>query len=120
MAGALSSGGALAQGYPERTVKILVPWAPGGSTDILARVVAEQLRQALGQPVIVENRPGASGNIGSEVVAKAPPDGYAILFGSMSTHAMNQALFASMPFDGVQDFTPIALLAFVTNTMVTN
>jgi tripartite-type tricarboxylate transporter receptor subunit TctC len=111
---------ARAQAYPTRPVRIVVPWAPGGSTDILARVVGEQLRQALGQPVIVENRPGASGNIGSDVVAKAPPDGYNILFGSMSTHAMNHALFSSMPFNGVDDFTPISLLAFVTNTMVIN
>jgi tripartite-type tricarboxylate transporter receptor subunit TctC len=124
LGGAVGAGlaprGSLAQAYPERTVKIVVPWAPGGSTDILARIVAEQLRQSLGQPFIVENRAGASGNLGSDVVAKAAPDGYTILFGSMSTHAMNHALFASMPFNGVEDFAPIALLAFVTNTMVTN
>jgi tripartite-type tricarboxylate transporter receptor subunit TctC len=101
-------------------VTIIVPWAPGGSTDILARVVAEHLRQSLKQPVIVENRPGASGNIGSAAVARAAADGYTLLFGSMSTHAMNEALFSSMPFNGVDDFTPISLLAFVTNTMVIN
>lgn len=111
---------ALSQAYPAHTVRIIVPWAPGGSTDILARIVAEHLRQALGQAVIVENKPGASGNIGSDLVAKAMPDGHTILFGSMSTHAMNHALFSSMPFDGVADFTPISLLAFVTNTMVIN
>lgn len=109
---------ASAQAYPNRTITIIVPWAPGGSTDILARIVAEHLRQALGQPVIIENRPGASGNIGSAAVARATPDGYTLLFGSMSTHAMNEALFSSMSFKGVDDFTPIALLAFVTNTMV--
>jgi tripartite-type tricarboxylate transporter receptor subunit TctC len=109
---------ASAQDYPSRPVTIVVPWAPGGSTDILARVVAEHLRQALGQPVIVENRAGASGNIGSAAVAKAIPDGYTLLFGSMSTHAMNEALFSAMPFRGVEDFTPIAQLAFVLNTMV--
>jgi tripartite-type tricarboxylate transporter receptor subunit TctC len=109
---------AAAQDYPSRPVTIVVPWAPGGSTDILARVVAEHLRQALGQPVIVENRAGASGNIGSAAVAKAAPDGYTLLFGSMSTHAMNDALFSAMPFRGVDDFTPIAQLAFVLNTMV--
>jgi tripartite-type tricarboxylate transporter receptor subunit TctC len=122
---ALGGAGALtmprdgrSQSYPPHSIRIIVPWAPGGSTDILARIVAEQLRQALGQPVIVENRSGASGNLGSDVVAKAAPDGYTILFGSMSTHAMNDVLFSSMPFKGVDDFTPIALLAFVTNTMV--
>src|SRR5215204_660423 len=78
-----------AQTYPERIITILVPWAPGGSTDILARVVAEHLRRSLKQTVVVENRPGASGNIGSAVVARAAPDGYTLLFGSMSTHAMN-------------------------------
>jgi len=104
--------------WPERPVKIIVPWAPGGSTDILARTVAEKLSGALGQPVIVENKPGASGNIGSDFVAKAQPDGYTLLFGSMSTHAINPAMNADMPFKGVEDFTPIALLAFVTNTMV--
>jgi tripartite-type tricarboxylate transporter receptor subunit TctC len=111
---------AVAQSYPTQTVRIVVPWAPGGSTDILARIVAEHLRQALGQAVIVENKPGASGNIGSDIVAKAAPDGHTILFGSMSTHAMNHALFSAMPFNGVEDFSPIALLAFVTNTMVIN
>lgn len=114
-----SLGSAFAQDrYPNRPVTITVPWAPGGSTDILARVVAEPLRQSLGQPVVVENRSGASGNVGSGAVARATPDGYSLLFGSMSTHAMNDALFSNMPFDGVRDFTPIALLAFVLNTMV--
>jgi tripartite-type tricarboxylate transporter receptor subunit TctC len=112
------AGPARAQWAPSRPVTLVVPWAPGGSTDILARVVAEHLRPALGQPVVVENRAGASGNTGSDVVAKAAPDGQTILFGSMSTHAMNAALFPSMPFDGVEDFTPLAKLAYVTNTMV--
>jgi tripartite-type tricarboxylate transporter receptor subunit TctC len=96
----------------------VIPWAPGGTTDILGRIVAEPLGQALGQPVVVENRTGASGNIGSDVVAKATPDGHTILFGSMSTHAMNHALMRSMPFDGVADFTPLAMLGFAINTMV--
>jgi tripartite-type tricarboxylate transporter receptor subunit TctC len=106
--------------WPERPIHLVVPWAPGGSTDILARAVADKLTQSLGQPVIVENKPGASGNIGSDLVAKAKPDGYTILFGSMSTHAINPAMYSRMPFDGVEDFTPISMLAFVTNTMVVN
>lgn len=101
-----------------RPIRLVVPWAPGGTTDILARIVAEPLGQALGQPVLVENRSGASGNVGSDIVAKAPPDGHTILFGSMSTHAMNHALMRSMPFDGVADFTPLAMLGFAVNTMV--
>ena len=104
--------------WPERPVTLIVPWAPGGSTDILARVLAEHLTRSLGQPVIVDNKAGASGNIGSNVVAKAKPDGYTLLVGSMSTHAMNQALYAQMPFRSVDDFAPIALLAYVTNTFV--
>ena len=104
--------------WPEKPVKIIVPWAPGGSTDILARTVADKLSRSVGQPVIVENKPGASGNIGSDFVAKAPPDGYTLLFGSMSTHVINPGVMPGMPFKGVDDFTPIALLALVTNTMV--
>ena len=118
-------GGALAPStpraqdyYPTRPVTIIVPWAPGGSTDILARAVAEPLQRSLGQPVVVENRSGASGNVGSAAVARARPDGHTLLFGSMSTHAMNGALFRDMPFDGAEDFTAIALLAYVLNTMV--
>ena len=106
--------------WPEKPIKIIVPWAPGGSTDILARTVADKLSRSLGQPVVVDNKPGASGNIGSDMVAKATPDGYTLLFGSMSTHAINPGMMANMPFKGVEDFTPIALLAFVTNTMVIN
>ncbi len=103
-----------------RPIRLVVPWAPGGTTDILARIVAEPLGQALGQPVLVENRSGASGNVGSDTVAKAAPDGQVLLFGSMSTHAMNQALMRTMPFDGVTDFTPLAMLGFAVNTMVVN
>jgi tripartite-type tricarboxylate transporter receptor subunit TctC len=106
--------------WPDKPVTLIVPWAPGGSTDILARMLSEHLTKDLGQPFIVENKAGASGNIGSNMVAKARPDGYTLLVGSMSTHAMNQALYTNMPFNGVDDFTPISLLAYVTNTMVTN
>ena len=104
--------------YPDRPITLVVPFAPGGSTDILARIVAEHLYRAFGQPVIVENRSGASGNIGTGVVARSLSDGYTFLFNTMSVHTMNHALFATMPFDGVNDFSPITLLAYVTNTMV--
>ena len=109
---------ALAAPYPERTITLVVPFPPGGSTDILARIVAEHLQRSLGQPVIVENRSGASGNIGTAAVARSAPDGYAFLFNTMSVHTMNHALFATMPFDGANDFSPITLLAYVLNTMV--
>ncbi len=106
--------------WPEKPITLVVPWAAGGSTDILARLLSEQLTKVLGQPLVVENRSGAAGNIGSNLVAKAKPDGYTLLVGSMSTHTMNQALYSTMPFDGVKDFTPIAKVALVTNTMVIN
>src|SRR6188472_2033683 len=96
---------AFAQSYPSRPISLLVPWAPGGSTDILARIVAAHLHQSMGQPVIIENRTGAAGNIGTGAVVRAAPDGYTLLF-------------ATMPFDGVKDFSAITLLAYVTNTMV--
>ena len=109
---------AFAQDYPTRNITLVVPFAPGGSTDILARIVAGHLQQSLGQPVVIENRTGASGNLGTATVARAAPDGYTFLFNTMSVHTMNHALFATMPFDGVKDFSPIAMLAYVTNTMI--
>ncbi|SOY68825.1 MFS transporter [Cupriavidus taiwanensis] len=117
---ALCLGGAAraADNWPQKPITLIVPWAAGGSTDILARVLSEHLTRSLGQPVIVDNKPGASGNIGSAMVARARPDGYTLLVGSMSTHAMNPALMPNMPFRGVEDFTPLGLLAYVTNTMV--
>jgi tripartite-type tricarboxylate transporter receptor subunit TctC len=115
---AVSAAGAFAQAYPAKPIRFVVPWAPGGSTDVLARIIAQKLNESWGQPVLVENRPGASGNLGSDVVAKAPPDGYTILVGSMSTHAMNGALYAKMPFKPVDDFAPVAILAYVTNVLV--
>jgi len=114
----IATTGAAAQTAFTRPIRLIIPWAPGGTTDILGRIVAEPLAQALGQPVLVENRSGASGNVGSDAVAKAAPDGHTLLFGSMSTHAMNHALMPTMPFDGVADFTPLALLGFAVNTMV--
>src|SRR5438270_1092682 len=115
---ALATAPAFAQAYPSRPISLLVPWAPGGSTDILARIVALHLHQSMGQPVIIENRTGGAGNIGTSAVARAVPDGYTLLFNTMSVHTMNHALFANMPFDGVKDFSPVTLLAYVTNTMV--
>ena len=106
--------------FPDKPITLIVPWAPGGSTDIIARAIAEQMTRSVGQPVLVDNRAGAAGNIGSNLVAKAKPDGYTLLVGSMSTHAMNPALIPNMPFRGVEDFTPLALVANVVNTMVIN
>lgn len=108
----------MADTYPSKPITLFVPWAAGGSTDILARIVGQQLHAAMGQPVVVENRTGASGNIGTAAVTRAAPDGYTLLFNTMSVHTMNHALFAAMPFDGIKDFSAITLLAYVTNTMV--
>ncbi|MBL8385115.1 MAG: tripartite tricarboxylate transporter substrate binding protein [Burkholderiales bacterium] len=113
-----AAGGAFAQAYPAKPIRFIVPWAPGGSTDVLARIIAQKMQESWSQPVLVENRPGASGNVGSDIVAKAAPDGYTILVGSMSTHAMNGALYAKMPFRPVEDFAPVAILAYVTNVLV--
>ncbi len=103
--------------YPEKPVRIIVPFAPGGSADILARTLSSKLNTALGQSFIVENRAGAAGNIGTEFVAKSRPDGYTLLVGLMNTHVVNQALYAKLPFNGVEDFTPVAMLAVVVSTM---
>lgn len=103
--------------WPEKPVRIIVPFAPGGSADILARTISNKLHPALGQPVVVDNRPGAAGNIGSDIVAKSKPDGYTLLVGLMNTHVVNPALYKNMPFDGVEDFTPVAMLAAVISTM---
>jgi tripartite-type tricarboxylate transporter receptor subunit TctC len=118
LAAAVPLRGVSAATYPERSITLVVPFAPGGSTDILARIVSEHLQRSLGQPVVVENRSGASGNIGTAAFARSAADGYTLLFNTMSVHTMNHALFAAMPFDGVGDFSPITLLAYVLNTLV--
>ena len=106
--------------WPARPVKIVVPFAPGGTTDILARAMAPELSKAFGQPFIVENRSGAGGNIGADVVAKAAPDGYTLLMGTVGTHGINKALYSKMAFDPQKDFAPITLVAGVPNVMVVN
>ena len=106
--------------WPARPVKIVVPFAPGGTTDILARARAPDLSKAFGQPFVVENRAGAGGNIGADVVAKAAPDGYTLLMGTVGTHGINKALYSRMPFDPQKDFAPITLVAGVPNVMVVN
>ena len=103
--------------WPDKPVRIIVPFAPGGTADILARTIANKLHPTLGQPLIVDNRAGAAGNIGTELVAKAKPDGYTLLVGLMNTHVVNQAFSANLPFKGIDDFTPIANLAAVVTTM---
>jgi tripartite-type tricarboxylate transporter receptor subunit TctC len=109
---------ATAQTYPAKPVRMIVPWAPGGTTDILGRVIAQKMGEKWGQPVLVENRGGAAGNIGSEAAAHSPADGYTLLIGTMSSHAMNQFLYEKMSFDPVADLAPISLVANVATVLV--
>jgi tripartite-type tricarboxylate transporter receptor subunit TctC len=113
-------GTVAAQTWPTKPIKWIVPFAPGGTTDILARTIGEKLATALGQPVVIENRPGAGGGVGAEFTAKAPPDGYTIMGGTISTHAINASLYKSLPYDPVKDFAPITLIARVPNMLVVN
>ncbi len=116
----LLASGAWAQAYPTKPIRLVVPFPPGGATDILARNVAQKLTEAWGQQVIVDNRPGAGGNIGSELVAKSAPDGYTLEMGTVGTHAINASLYAKMPYDHVKDFVPVILVAGVPNVLVVN
>jgi len=111
---------AQAQAWPSKPIKWVVPFAPGGTTDILARTVGEKLAVALGQPVIIENKPGAGGGVGAEYTAKAAPDGYTIMGGTISTHAINASLYKDLPYDPVKDFVAITLIARVPNMLVVN
>jgi tripartite-type tricarboxylate transporter receptor subunit TctC len=117
---ALFAFGALGQPYPNRTIRLVVPFPAGGTTDILARAASQKLTESLGQPVVVDNRPGAGGNIGADMVAKSAPDGYTLLMGTVGTHAINASLYSKMPYDHVKDFTPIVLVAGVPNVLVVN
>jgi tripartite-type tricarboxylate transporter receptor subunit TctC len=104
--------------WPNRPVKIVVPFPAGGTTDILARAIAPELSKAFGQQFIVDNRAGAGGNVGAELVSKAPGDGYTLLMGTVGTHGINRALYAKMAYDPIKDFMPITLVAGVPNVMV--
>lgn len=115
----LSSPGARAQDFPSRPVKILVPQTPGGASDALARIVAQKLADKWGQAVVVDNRPGAGGNVGMEAVAVAPADGYTLLMSYVGTHAINGALYKHLPFDPERDFAPVATVATLPFVVVT-
>ncbi len=104
--------------WPTKPVRIVVPFAPGGTTDILARALAPELSKAFGHSFIVENRGGAGGNIGAEQVAKSPADGYTLLMGTVGTHGINRALYDKLPYDPFKDFAPVSLVAAVPNVMV--
>ncbi len=113
----LPAGGALAQGFPAKPIRLIVPYPPGGPLDTAARALAERVKDSLGV-IVVENRPGAGGNVGVDYVAKQPGDGYTLVIGAVATHAINPWLFAKLPYDPVKDFAPITLIAHVPNVLV--
>jgi tripartite-type tricarboxylate transporter receptor subunit TctC len=114
------AAGAAAQSYPTKTIKLIVPFPPAGSTDLSARAVASKLGERLGQPVVIENKPGAGGNIGTDMAAKAAPDGYTLIVGTVGTHAINSSLYSKMPYDHQKDFAPVILLSTTPNVLVVN
>ena len=117
---AVGPTGALAQTYPSRPIKFVVGFPPGGSTDLVTRILATQMAEELKQPVIVENKPGAGGNIASQFVARAAPDGYTIYLGTLATHGINPVLHKNLPFDHVKDFTMISQVGYYTNLVLVN
>ena len=116
----VGAGSARAQDYPNKPVRLVVPFSPAGTTDVLARLVGERLSASLGQQFVVDNRPGAAGNIGTAQVAKAEPDGYTLLMGTVGTHAINSSIYPTLPYDPVKDFAPVTLVATVPNVLVVN
>src|SRR5512145_2547858 len=115
----LFAGGAMAQAWPSRPVTLIVPFPPGGTTDVLARALAESLRESLGQPVVVESKPGAGATIGADFVAKAKPDGYTLLVGAVP-HNIATSVYKKLPYDFQKDLAPITTIAMVPNVLVVN
>ena len=114
------SGAAYAQAYPTKPIRFVVPYPPGGPLDTVARLLGAKVGEAMGQPVVVDNKPGAGGNIGADIVAKSPPDGHTILMGAVATHAINPTLYKSIPYDAVKDFVPVTQVASTPNVLVVN
>ncbi|CAN7739979.1 tripartite tricarboxylate transporter substrate binding protein [Pseudorhodoferax sp. LjRoot39] len=115
---ALVAGPAAAQAYPSKPITMIVPFSAGGTTDILARIVGQALSTELGQSVVIDNRAGAGGNIGGQLAARAPADGYTLFMGTVGTHAINEALYKKMPFNPIKDFAPLSRVANVPNLLV--
>lgn len=122
MAAGLTTGlaGAATAAFPDRPITLIIPFAAGGSTDVVGRIVADRMGQALGQQVIVQNVGGAGGSLGAQQVAKADPDGYTILMGTVATHALNPLILKQKPYDPVADFAPVSLLVLVPNVLAVN
>ena len=117
---ALLSPTVLGQSYPSKPIRVIVPYPAGGTTDLLARGIAQKLVEALGQQVLIENRTGAGGNIGSDLVAKSRPDGYTLLMATIASHAINPNLYRDLSYDPEKDFAPVALVATLPNLLVVN
>lgn len=109
---------AMASDYPDKPVRVVVPFPPGGTTDVLARIVATGLSERMGQQFVVDNRPGASGVIGTSMVAKAEPDGYTLVFATINTHGINASLFPNLPYDPIKDFAPVTVVANTPNVLM--
>jgi len=120
LTGFAAAGSAAAQAFPAKPVRIIVPQTPGGASDALARIVGQKLSERWGQPVVVENKPGAGGNVGTDYVAKSPADGYTLLMSYVGTQAINGSLYKSLPYDPYKDFAPVATLATVPFALVVN
>jgi tripartite-type tricarboxylate transporter receptor subunit TctC len=116
----MACGSAAYAAYPDHTVTMVVPYPPGGTTDILARIVSNKLSTKLGQTFVVENKPGASGMIGTQAVARAKPDGYTIMMGTIGTHGTNAAVYKNVPYDTIKDFSPVIIVAATPNVLVAN
>ena len=117
---AVAAGDVAAQGYPTKPIRLVAPSTPGDAPDVIARLVAERLSVVLGQQVVVENRPGAGGVVGSEIVAKAAPDGYTLIMGNAGSHGINAAVYSKLPYDILKDFAPVSQIAIAPNIFVVN
>jgi tripartite-type tricarboxylate transporter receptor subunit TctC len=120
LASLMAATTAVAQTWPAKPIRFVVPYPAGGPLDTIARLLGQKVSESLKQPVIVDNKPGAGGNIGADFVAKSPPDGYTILMGAVATHAINPTLYASIPYDPVRDFAPVTQVASTPNVLVVN
>jgi tripartite-type tricarboxylate transporter receptor subunit TctC len=120
LAGAMVAPAAFAQAaYPDKPIKFIVPYPPGGGTDVIARIVQERFQNALGQPIVIDNRGGAAGSLGTDIAAKSPPDGYTVLF-TLSSHTINPAIYPKLPFNTVKDFEPVGTVASLPQILVAN
>ena len=105
-------------GWPVKPITYVVPFTPGGSTDVIGRTLSQKLAESLGQPVVVDNKPGAAGAVGATYVAKSKADGYTLFGGTISTHAINASLYKNLPYDPVKDFEPLSLVAMLPNVLI--